>query len=298
MIDILLHIKYNSKMKQVSANLIIPAICTLALLVFNLYQIRPAEKFKILEIKNADEFLIDFNRNGRPDKNELVKLYDINAFSSKTSQITYSQSKTIKLKHSDILALGILAEEYSKKHFVGKNVSVEFFDIELNKNNKYSSAKIYLNNKDIAKLLLNEGLATPERKEKEYKKTLNFVNLHENLEKIKKENILIFNTKTQIYHNLDCKFIDKLKEAKAVRKDSSLPKAKKCTYCLLNQNQEFEEKIINSFEFKVFDFKEGVLNFYFTDFNKRTKPDNNCETQSCKILLEEINNAKENNLLI
>ena len=99
MIDILLHIKYNSKMKQVSANLIIPAICTLALLVFNLYQIRPAEKFKILEIKNADEFLIDFNRNGRPDKNELVKLYDINAFSSKTSQITYSQSKTIKLKH-------------------------------------------------------------------------------------------------------------------------------------------------------------------------------------------------------
>ena len=147
-------------MKKVSANFFILIICALILLGFNIFRLQPKPKYKIIGIKNTGEFYIDFNKNNKPDENELVKLYDIDVFSSKNSKINFQQSTQIKLKRTEILALGLLAEEFLFDNFFGKNVSVEFYDIELNKNCKYKTAKVYLNNKDIAKILLNQGLAT------------------------------------------------------------------------------------------------------------------------------------------
>lgn len=274
-------------MKKVSANFFIVIICVLILLGFNIFRLQPKPKYKIIGIKNTGEFYIDFNKNNKPDENELVKLYDIDVFSSKNSKINFQQSKQIKLKRTEILALGLLAEEFLFDNFFGKNVSVEFYDIELNKNYKYRTAKVYLNNKDIAKILLNQGLATPKHKEKTYKKEFNFVNLYKLLEKVKKDDIVILNEKNNIYHEIGCQFAEKLKESRAIKKKDIPQTSNACESCAVPTTK----KVSKSFVIQNFDFSSGILNFYFTDFNKRIKPDSSCETKSCKILLNEINNA-------
>lgn len=273
------------------------------LLLFNLYQAKPLPKFKILKVENADEFYIDLNKNKKIDNNELIKLYDVNAFHNENTKNTYIQSQNLKLKNNEILALGTMAKDFAIKNFSNKNVTVEFFDIESTKNENYSYAKIYLNKTDIAKTLLQNGLATPNRKEKEYKKELNFIKLKENLKKIQKENIVILNEKTNTIHKLNCKHAQNIKQSKAFKLSNLHIDIQKCPHCFsdepdiktnitINQLEKIQEKQ-KEFKLKNFDFQTGALNFYFTDFNKRQKPDKNCETSSCKILLQQINNTQK-----
>ena len=77
-------------MKKVSANFFILIICALILLGFNIFRLQPKPKYKIIGIKNTGEFYIDFNKNNKPDGNELVKLYDIDVFSSKILKLIFS----------------------------------------------------------------------------------------------------------------------------------------------------------------------------------------------------------------
>ncbi len=282
-------------------------ICTIILIllilfIFNIFKVKPLPTYKILKVENADEFYIDLNKNQKIDDNEFIKLYDINAFHDSVNKNTFFQSKKLELSQNEILALGVLAKDFAQKEFTGKLVQIEFFDTEESKYRNYLSAKLYLNKKDIAEILLNNGFAISKRKEKTYKKILNFVNLEKQLKKIKNENILIFDEKTNIVHKIDCKHSLTIKNARAIKNSDIIVDAVKCKDCFGNQLQ-IKKDIIKEqikkieeqqkeFIIKDFDFELGVLKFYFTDFNKRQKPDNDCKTTSCKVLLEQINNTQ------
>ncbi len=269
------------------------SILILAMLVlFNLTRYTELPKYKILKVANSDEFYIDFNNNNKIDNNELVKLYDVNIFHDTQDYTTIYQTKITGLSLGETLAIGILAKEFSQKHFANKKVGVELFDIAATKNKPFSKAKLYLDNKDIATILLNEGLGTNGKKESLYKKEMNFVKLKEHKNNIYKEKILILNTKTNTLHKINCPYIKNIKQAKAIRVADIPQNTKPCPYCLLHNSDNLYEKSINSFSLKNFDFTSGSLNFYFTDFNKRQKPDNNCLTPGCQVLLNQINAAK------
>lgn len=268
----------------------------LLLLIFNLFYAKPLPYYKILKVENADEFYIDLNKNNKIDENELIKLYDISAFHNKPTKYTYLQAKKLKLKQTEILALGVIAKEFAQKEFSGKKVQIEFFDIEATKNEKFLSAKLYLNKKDIGEILLNNGLATPIKKEKEYKNKFNFINFEKLLRKIKQENIVILDKNT--VHNINCPHIQMSNKTFAIKFKDVFIDATKCKHC----NKEITNNTIkpinikeenqNDFKLKDFDFNSGVLTFYFTDFNKSLKPDKNCTSNACKALLNEIENAK------
>ena len=269
----------------------------LIFVIFNFVQRKPLPYYNLLKVENADEFYIDFNRNNLIEDTEMVKLYDINAFNPKNSSITYLQASKLGLNFSEILALGVFAKEFAQKEFTNKKVQAEFFDIELNEQNNFSVAKVYLDKKDISKILLNKGFATSIRREKEYKKELNFLNLKKNLTRIEKENILILDEDNNTLHNINCSEVQKIKRAKANRSSSFHLDVKKCKKCFLQEEKvkieevKKEEIVKKDFYIQDFDFSVGNLSFYFTDFNKRQKPDNNCLSSSCKALLEQINNA-------
>ena len=95
------------------------------------------------------------------------------------------------------------------------------------------------------------------------------------------------NEKNNIYHEIGCQFAEKLKESRAIKKKDIPQTSNACENCTVPTIK----KVSKSFVIQNFDFSSGILNFYFTDFNKRIKPDSSCETKSCKILLNEINNA-------
>lgn len=270
-------------------------IISILLVAFNLYRNAPAKFYKIIKVENTDEFYIDFNKNNKADSNELVRLYDINAFRAEKSYLTRFQTSATQLSMPEALAIGVLAKEFSEKTFTGKIVKVEFIDIEANK--QCPHAKIYIGKEEISNILLNEGFAINGRKDSNYKKELNYVKIHNLKNRIKNENILILNQHNNTVHRLDCKYAQKLKSAKAFRNNMYTPKLKSvkyCSNCILNSNTKHSTSEITPPKPKetFFDFKSGVLSFYFTDFNKRQKPDNNCMTSGCRILLSHINNAK------
>ena len=274
----------------------------LILFVFNLLFAKPLPQYKVLKVENADEFYVDLNKNNKIDENEFIKLYDVNAFHNEINKNTYIQSKKLKLKQNEILALGVLAKEFSQKEFTGKNVQLEFFDIEISKAEKYSLAKIYFNKKDIGKILLNKGFASTNGKEKEYKKELNFINLDKQLARINKEKIVILDVGKGVVHSLNCLYSQTLKNVQALRLEEVYSDAKKCNLCFSDYTEKKVYKTNFSkkgyvkeepFAIKNFDFKSGVLEFYFTDFNKRKLPDNECLASSCKALLSQINKAEK-----
>ena len=271
----------------------------LALVFLNIIQNKPLPYYKILKVENADEFYIDFNKNNIIDDFELVKLYDINAFHCENSQASYVQRTKLNLTLGEILALGVLAKEYAQEEFTNKNVQVEFFDIELNEQNNYSMAKVYLNKKDIGKILLNKGFATPIRREKQYKKELNFINLEKNLKRIYEENIVILDELNNVVHKLNCSEIQKIKKAKANKLSLIYFGANNCEKCFSFKEKIMKEKTLKDlspikkdFKLQNFDFSSGNITFYFTDFNIRQKPDKACLSTSCQALLSQINNAK------
>jgi len=279
-------------MRKYAGEILTILLSACILIIFNLHHSKPVSLYKILKVENTDEFYIDFNRNNKVDENELVRLYDINAFRPKKEYQTRFQMQAAGLTMPEALAIGLTAKEFSERVFTGKMVYVEFIDIEANK--KIPRAKIYLNNNEISNTLLREGFAINGRKENEYKKELNYVKINKLKNKIKKEPIFIVNLQNNVIHSLDCKYAQKIKSAQAIHQSSDLTHTKPCPNCILhsdtiNKNQQDYSKKPDE---KFFDFQSGVLNFYFTDFNKRLKPDNRCLTDGCKVLLKEINNAK------
>ncbi len=282
----------NEKSKLISTIVLIFT----TLLFFNLYLIKPLPKYKFLKVENASEFYVDLNKNKKIDNDELIKLYDINSFNERINKETFIQSKKYGLKINEILALGVLAKEYSQKNFLGKEVQIEILETEKIKNKKYSITKIYYNKKDIGKILLNEGLSTPKQREKEYIKELNFINLEKNLEKIKQENIVILDEQNNKIHKLTCPHTKNLKNIKAIKLSNVYLNAQYCNTCFKNKKSSLKTQLPikqeKDFQIRDFDFTSGSLSFFFTDFNKRLTPDKNCKSSSCIALLEEINNAK------
>lgn len=267
----------------------------LVLVVFNLYRAKPAENYKILKVKNADEFYVDFNRNGKVDFDELVKLYSINAFHPKNSYGVKYQTKALNCTKNEVLGLGVLAKEYAEREFTNKVVRVELKDVEKMSIKPYSTAVIHLDGKDVGVMLLNKGFATPGRKEKAYKKQFNFVNFKNNIEALNKEKIFILNRKNGIYHSLSCVKANKISNAEAFRQEYLPKNAKPCRFCILGKSEleKLSASADKKFVLKDFDFSVGSISFYFTDFNKRLKPDSECSTKGCQVLLQQINNAKE-----
>ncbi len=275
--------KYNSVMKKYSYEIFTVLLTLLILVIFNLYRNMPKPLYKILKVQNTDEFYIDFNNNGKIDNKELVKLYDVSAFRPNKDYTTKYQMISTGLSMPETLAIGLLADEFSQKTFSGKLVQVKFIDTQ---SNKIPLAKIFLNDKELSQILLNEGFAINGRKENDYKKYLNYIKIDEHKKQLKNEHIFILNTSSNTVHHLDCELAQKLKKAKAIRLTEITQSQNRCNYCFSHNNG------IKKQAEKNYNFKSGNLNFYFTDFNKRQKPDNSCLSEACQTLLREINNSK------
>ena len=259
------------------------SICIATILIgFYLFKNYTSPTYKILKVVNTDEFYIDLNRNYKIDSGELVKLYGINAFQDEKSFKTRAQIITTGFTLSEVLGIGVLAKEFSQKNFANKKVKF----VPISENSQYLYARLYLDNMDIAQLLVKNGYAIASKEERTYLGDQNYLKMFELKEQVKTEDIRIINLKNNTYHKIDCPYTKNLKQAKALRKVDIDLSYVECDRC---KNKSIAN---NDFKLKKFDFSYGKLNFYFTDFNKRQKPDNNCQNKACEVLINEIDSAK------
>lgn len=240
------------------------------------------KNFQVLKVESASNIIIDLNKNGVADANELVTIDDCFVFSTKPSHLQNKIAKNLAVQEEDALGIGFLAQNFSKQILENQKV-------------KLINSDIFIANKSYKKMLLEKGFAIEEGKAPNE-------NFKKNIIKSRLLNLRIFNNKSHKYHKLNCKY-GLLAHNSQILPAGQIPKdAKPCQFCFSSKKHPHKKRLkqhyINSQEFipniksPETAFKNGAFEVYLTDLTKVLKPANTCSTKACQTLLREINQAQ------
>ena len=247
------------------------AVLAIILVIILYFSYTKPDTHRVLKVINAAEFYVDFNDNDVADTDELVKLIQ---FDIEPSEIT-----TL-----DALKLNYLGQKFAKEQLLNKQVKIirsNEISVVLPDGNEYN------------KLLEQNGYVLTKENNEKVRKNIEYANTL---------NLVTYNTKTNKYHKLDCKFA-LLSPNIEVIPSSQLPKhAKPCKNCHINAAKKetgTEDKTTKRQKYPRYSYeqyspvyKDNFIEFYTTDFTKYYYPSNKCFTTVCKSLINEINNAK------
>ena len=225
-------------------------------------------------------YCVDFNFNSKCDSDENIKLFGLTTFPEKFSARTKYLEEKFSIKEENSVVLGFLAKKYAMDNFLNKSVNVEILSDKENS----KIGKIYLNDADISQNLLKNGwvLAFAE----EYKVYENFPQIKKNIIFSKNYNYQLRNKKNGKIHTLDCEYGRKASDYEIGIFDEEKYKKDYCEFCHKILSAKPIQKSINT------NYISSNINIYFTDFVNNLKPDTRCRQNACKILLQNINEAK------
>lgn len=261
------------------------ALLIFSFFLFLFYQTQKSADFQVLKVNSPTEIVVDLNQNSVADKNENIKLENVQSFEIKPSTEQSELAEQLKISEEEAMGLGYLAQNFAKTTLEGKKVRVR-------KN------IILINNKNYSDLLLNKGLAI---KENTTSLSLN-TSLKQNIQKVQKLNLVRFNNKSHKYHKLDCKY-GIIAHNSQIVPALQLPKdAKPCKFC---HSEEYKNKKQEK-SFKKFNYYDEIPNIksppttiktnsvqmFLTDLTKVLRPSNSCSTNMCQALLNQINLAQ------
>lgn len=250
-------------------------------LTFLFYQTKKSADFQVLKVKSPNEIVVDINKNGVEDENETISFENIQSFSTKPSNKQSELAKTLKISQQDALGLGFLAQNFAKETLDGQKVKIK-------------DSKIIINDKNYETLVVDKGFAIK-------KSAPLSTQFQQNLKKVRKLKLIIFNNKSHKYHKLDCKY-GLIAHNSQILPSFQLPKdAKACKFCLAKyqKSKEFKKNNYKYYEDEIPDikapaaiFQKGSIKIFLTDLTKVLKPSNSCNTPVCKALINEINSAQ------
>lgn len=255
----------------------------LIFLGFFFYETQKSTDFQVLKVISPTQIVIDINKNGVENDNEVISIQNIDSFSIKRNKNQSELVKKLKISEDDGVKIGFLTENFAKEILAEKKVKL-----------KNNNSQILVDNKSYEKILLNKGFAI----KKDEKPSAQFF---KTLEKAKKLNLVIFNNKSHKYHKLSCKY-GLLAHNSQLLPTVQLPQdAKPCKFCFSHngfkkspQNyyiSSYIDEIPNIKSPPTF-FKTNSMEIFLTDMTRVLKPSNSCDTQICKTLLKEINSAQ------
>lgn len=253
--------------------------------------------YKVIKVIDGDTLYLDFNNDGRYQKEEKVRINGIDTFEVKPSVFLDWQMKKFNLTQSEALGLGYFGKEFAKKNLLNKYVKAEYSaDTKTCDMGRQLMSISYDNGKSYEQEVLKAGLATV------YKKSNIAPELYkyENLEKIKSNvkkthwlNLVLLNKKNNTYHKVNCEYGLMASNVELINKSLfSNYKPTSCCYPELVKNKK--EK-----PYKIYinivkpDAEENSIEIFFLSPLKQKKPENECKTGACKALLYNIDNAKE-----
>lgn len=252
----------------------------LIFLSFLFFQTKKNDYLPVLEVVSPVQIAVDLNKNGVQDSDEILVLKNVQSFSSKVNQEQTRLAHKLNISEEDSIGLGFLAQNFAKETLEGKNVQVK-------------DSEIIVDNKNYGDLLLDKGFAFEkgEAPSKEFYKNLN---------KVKKLHLVIFNNKSHKYHKLNCKY-GIIAHNSQIIPILQLPKdAKPCKFCFsprkIQKDNKFQKRsteIIPYVKAPSTVFQSGLIKIILTDFTKVLKPNNSCNIQVCKALVDKINSANE-----
>lgn len=249
-------------------------------------------EYKILKVIEADTFYIDINKNNIADENELFNLANIKAYSPYNSKDMQDFCNKNDIEIKTCLKNGYIAHNYVKNKLEGKFVKIKFY--------KNSTIEIYYNNENLSEFLVKNGLAYI-KNEKTGQKYFQYLNLNQtikNSNELSKLDFVIINLKNGIFHDFNCEFINKIKNAKIELK-SETNYLKPCKICFNSQSNQIKSSnfIIPKSQYN---YKKSInknfenIDIYLINPLEYSKPNTLCSNNFCKRLIKEINNSKNN----
>lgn len=227
------------------------------------YSCGVSDYHKVLKIVSATEFYVDFNNNNVADINELVVLKDF----------TY---RDLPFSKSDILRLKYLGKTFAQEHLLNRYVKVN------NEPNDTFSV-VFFNNQNYSELLVSNGIVLSDD---------NKPLLLEKLNEVKKIDLVAYNKTTGKYHDLDCKYVSDSSFFEIIKSSDINKNIKPCKICIVPKVSvpKYPKDVYEQF---LPVYKDNFIEFYVTDFTRYFYPSKKCLTSACRVLLKEINNAKD-----
>ncbi len=226
---------------------------------------------KVFKIKSPNEVFIDFNGNLIFDETEPFKIANL-----------YYIEKDADLSDFDILK-NLSTED---KFFLNYYENIIAKRALQNKFVKIHNNDILIDNKSYRKILLDSGMFFDDSKESQLK-------LINTIKRINYDDYVIYNIKSKKYHKITCPIGRSSKLYKIQKADNILPSAQPCKQCILpdkkhiefNRGKNFSNEVKSSF------YKEPIK-IFFLNLNDILKPSNECITEACMALKNEIDSAK------
>lgn len=225
---------------------------------------------KVTKIISPIEYKIDLNNDLVEDENNTIKLMQINYINNNTD---YSNDTLFKnLSEEKIFFANYFANQIANNYLHNNYVKIK-------KN------KIFFKNQDYEELLVKSKFFY-KNNENEKEKFYNF------LQSVNTNDYVIYNTKSQKYHLLNCEYGKSSKNSIIIKKDKLNNNAKPCGYCFIKRKEKENKKPIYAQKINNF-FRKENIKIYFLDLNKIFIPQKNCSSLACKALKEKIDSSEK-----
>lgn len=273
----------------------IAAICVLLLIFCSFFAFEKRSKtlpsFKILKVVEADTFYIDFNKNNKIDKNELVQLKNVSAFKPALTKKEKKNLKYLSLDEIEYLKTGFLAQNWAKENLTNKVVKVDLKGT----NSSKPFCTIYFENKNLSVLLLEKGFAFVKLNSiSNYLFYQNIFKIKQNAKALSNDDFLILNKTTGFVHKLDCKSAKLINEAQLIS-IKQVGNFKPCPYCINSNKLKIKQetaflKSKGSYLKSVYKKFKNIELFLLNPY-EFSKPSTAARTKFAKRIIEEINSA-------
>ena len=203
-------------------------IFSASIITFNI-QNKP-KTAKILKVLEADEFYVDLNNNDKIDEFEHIKIKHINAF--KATHDNSSTHKTTGINKAEYLKNGYIAKQWAIESLTNKKIKI--YGYKNCKKDKFCDVEAYLDNKNLAQILLENGFAYPKNNPsaRKYFKFYTIKQVKNNALELSKLDFIIIDLKTNLLHKPNCKLLNKLENTEiTLLKDTSYLKEYFCKIC-------------------------------------------------------------------
>ncbi len=243
---------------------------------------RTSEK-RVIRVITPTVFEIDLNNNGSYDTGEKFCISNIKSFSTNLNPDSLYLEKILKLSKKDSITIGYFADEYAKSTLLNKKVKLK----NISKNDyDCQNAEIIINGISYQDLLKNSGFAIVNEK------PVNRSKFEKILNKAKHTELVILNNSSNKYHKLDCKYGKMANNSVILPKKDLSKEARPCKFCHI-QNKSNRKKLSAKEVIYPESITDGHIKLYITDFTRNLKPNNSCNSNVCKEILNKINSSNK-----
>ncbi len=278
----------------------------LFLVVFTILETKKDYVYRVLEVFEGDKLCLDLDFDQKCSPDEVVQIKNINTFPLKNTEKARYYAKKYGFNTEEAIKLGFLAKKFSESTLLNRDVRLKYPLNPWQKANSslspynakynYRFAQIKFQNKDYAKILLENGLAISfdSKGFNPYEAYENHSKMKANLKQFQKLKLIALDTKYKIYHNPDCPKTVKIKEYSLVPLDKILPGYKKCKYCFTGRSPA-QKKYQKSSLASIYTISPqktfNNVTLFLINPNVVNKPSPFCRIPACRALLDNINDS-------